>query len=74
MEMKHSCYNLYLKKTSLKLSKQFPQTKHASQMASLQILKTLHIATVRNLKTFSYKYLRENKFPGLIKKAEITRF
>ena len=35
MKMKHSRYNLYLNKTSLKQQKNFPQTEHASQMKTL---------------------------------------
>ena len=68
MEMKHSRYRLDLKKTSIKLSKNFPQTKHASQMSSLQILKTFQIAIAKN---FFNNCLQENKLPNLRKKAEI---
>ena len=46
----------------LKLSKNFPQTKHVSQMTSLQkLLKSLHIVIVKNFKIVSmdtYKKIR----------------
>lgn len=65
MRMKYSRYNVNGKKAVKKLSKMFPQTKHASQMSSFQILKTFQIAIVKN---FFNKFLQENKFPNLRKK------
>ena len=64
--MKHSYCDPYLKKTSLKLSKNVPQTKYGSQMVSLKkLLKTLQIAVVKNLKMFSINaYMKINKCSG----------
>ena len=65
MEMKHSRYSLYLKKTF------FSQTKHASQMTLQKLLKTLQVAIVKNLDIFN-KCLQQNKFSDPMKKAKFN--
>ena len=55
--------NLYIKKTSLQPSKNLLQTKHTSQMSSLQkLLKVLQIVIAKNLKTFSINAYKKISF------------
>ena len=63
-----------MKKISLKLTKNFPQTKHVciSNYIPAKIFKNFANCYCEKLKNIFNKWLQENKFPGLMKKTEIT--
>ena len=68
MEIKHSCYNLYLKKTFLKMSQKLSSNKACISNDTSKIIKDFAIDVLKNFN----KCLQQNKFPDPMEKAKIN--
>ena len=73
MEIKHSCYNLYLKKTFLKMSQKLSSNKACISNDTSKIIKDFAIDVLKNLEIFSTNACNKISFQIQWKKRKSTQ-